>query len=180
MGDDRQVDIRRKLKIDGNCLPVSYICNIHQFKKLEKLSTRHYRLSFIDYICTPSFNIPGSDPEDYTLENCRINFKENLETEKTKTSTEHNEEQESFKENYQNKDNKEIALVEQNNDNMYLGILEDTKLTFTKTIVGKVKKSFKMKNSSYIIKRSDVQTIDTKYIITKTDLCEKTQDNSNR
>ncbi|XP_052073745.1 uncharacterized protein LOC127711668 [Mytilus californianus] len=82
--------------------------------------------------------------------------------EKTKTSTEHNEEQESFKENYQNKDNKEIALVERNNGNMYLGILEDTKLTFTKTIVGKVKKSFKMKNSSYIIKRSDVQTIDTK------------------
>ncbi|XP_076079062.1 uncharacterized protein LOC143049205 [Mytilus galloprovincialis] len=43
----------------------------------------------------------------------------------------------------------EIALVERNNGNMYLGILEDKMLTFTKIIVRKVKKSLKMKNSNY-------------------------------
>lgn len=67
----------------------------------------------------------------------------------------------------------QIALVEWNNGTMYLGLLEDKKLTFTKTIVGKVKQSFKMKNSNFIINTSDIQTIDSRYIITKFISCVK-------
>ncbi|XP_052071272.1 uncharacterized protein LOC127709676 [Mytilus californianus] len=61
--------------------------------------------------------------------------------------------------------NEEIAMVEYNNENVYLGVLQDSMLTFTKQQLGKLGADFVIKDLNFSLNKKDRQKINSAYII---------------
>ncbi|CAG2249834.1 unnamed protein product [Mytilus edulis] len=61
--------------------------------------------------------------------------------------------------------NEEIAMVEYNNENVYLGVLQDSMLTFTRQPLGKLGPDFVIKDLNFSLNKKDRQLINSAYII---------------
>ncbi|CAG2248382.1 unnamed protein product [Mytilus edulis] len=58
-----------------------------------------------------------------------------------------------------------IAMVEYNNENVYLGVLQDSMLTFTRQPLGKLGPDFVIKDLNFSLNKKDRQLINSAYII---------------
>lgn len=56
-------------------------------------------------------------------------------------------------------------MVEYNNENVYLGVLQDSMLTFTRQPLGKLGPDFVIKDLNFSLNKKDRQLINSAYII---------------